>query len=147
MSVIRLRTMTKKSPIQGGKNEGFLVGDIMKKCKLDLIYMYYHYDLLSFCDEILDELHIKAEDRIAKPGKAPELYEYYRNRNIKAAEMTRAKLMVRKDDPKAGLKIATCINSKKKRVMRAKLIEQRKQSAFQSSKSYLQAMNHGHLKY
>lgn len=147
MSIIRLRTMTKKSPIRAGKNEGFLVGDVMKKCKLDLIYMYYHYDLLSFCDEILDELHIRPEDKIAKPGKAPELYEYYRNRNIRAAEMTRAKLLVKDGDPKAGIKIATSINAKKKRVARAKLIEQRKQSAYQSTKSYLQSMNHGHLKY
>jgi hypothetical protein len=81
MSIILLRTLTEKSIIQNGKNKGFPVGDLLLRCKTDLIYSYFNYANITFTPEIIEKLKIRPEDIIKKPGKAPEKFEFYSTRN------------------------------------------------------------------
>jgi hypothetical protein len=106
---ILLKKMTLKSVIQNGKNKGLLVGEVMKKCKIDLIYTYFNYSNLTFTDDILDMLYIKQEDRIAKPGKDADKFAIYRNRNINSAILEKIKKV--EDEEGRKMRFAT---SKKK---------------------------------
>ena len=81
MAIILLKTLTEKSIIQDGKNKGIPVGELIIRKKTDLIYTYFHYANLTFTPDIIEKLKIKPEDIIAKPGKAPEKFEYYSKRN------------------------------------------------------------------
>lgn len=81
MAIILLRTLTEKSIIQNGKNKGLPVGDLLNRCKTDLIYSYFHYANITFTPEIIAKLNLRPEDIIQKPGKAPEKFEFYSTRN------------------------------------------------------------------
>ncbi len=141
--IILLKTLTRKSIIQGGKNKGLAVADLLRKKKTDLIYSYFNYDGITFTDDILDELNIYLEDRIKKPGKDPDKYSKYAERNIYAA----AKFtIINKTGVKEGLEtiIPAVLKNKAKSKYRAKykaLIEREKKTF---SKGSMMRKNHGH---
>jgi hypothetical protein len=81
MSITLLRTLTEKSVIPLGKNKGLQVSDVLLKSKISLIYSYFYYDRITFTSSVLDTLKIDQEDRIAKPGKNPETFKKYEQRN------------------------------------------------------------------
>lgn len=124
--IVLLKKLTRKSTIQAGKNAGLLVGDILKKCKLDIIYSYFHYGCLTYTDDILDEVNILPEDRIAKPGKAPEKYEFYLERNIGKRDVAVAVRRYLKRDEE-GLKKAHSLieNKNAKRKLAARVGRER----------------------
>jgi hypothetical protein len=84
MTAYLLRTLTRKSTIPAGKNQGLTVQEVLQKSKSDLIYSYFNYNRITFTDDILDELRINPADRIQKPGKDPEMGVKYINRNMGA---------------------------------------------------------------
>ncbi len=84
MTTYLLRTLTRKSIIPAGKNQGLTVQDVLQKSKSDLIYSYFNYNRITFTADILDELRIDPADRLEKPGKNPEVGLKYINRNIGA---------------------------------------------------------------
>ena len=90
MSIVLLRTLTKKSIIQGGKHQGLQVADLLLRSKISLIYSYFNYSGISFTSDVLDELYISQEDRIAKPGKDPEKFKKYEERNHYLAAKSQA---------------------------------------------------------
>jgi hypothetical protein len=90
MSIVLLRTLTKKSIIQGGKHQGLQVADVLLRSKISLIYSYFNYSGISFTSDVLDELHIAEEDRIAKPGKDVEKFKKYEERNHYLAAKSQA---------------------------------------------------------
>jgi len=139
MSIILLRTLTKKSVIQQGKNKGLLVGEVLKKCKLDLIYAYFNYANLSFTEDILEELNIKAEDKIQKPGKSPEKFEFYADRNIYLVAKNKLRLQGKDDSQIAVSGVKKCI---KKSRMKAKEIRFLMAERHIFSKGAMQWRNH-----
>ena len=83
-SHVVLRKLTKKSVIDFGRHNGYKVNDLIRTGKTQyLIWMYFNCSNLSFVDELLDELNIKKEWRIVKPGTDKEMFkkrsEYYRS--------------------------------------------------------------------
>lgn len=141
---ILLKTLTEKSIIQYGKNEGLSVGDVLKKCKSDLIYTYFNYSNLTFTEEILEKLRIYPEDRISKPGRNPEKGKKYINRNIKISN----KLTLEKhtnanpeDNAKLYSKYASSRRKHKAKASYKKLIETERKLF---SKGSLQRINQGH---
>jgi len=79
---ILLKTLTEKSIIEFGKNKDMSVADILIVRKIDLIYTYFNYSNLTFTNDILDKLKIDIDDRITKPGKNPDIFQKYLDRNI-----------------------------------------------------------------
>ena len=143
---ILLKKLTKKSVIQAGKNKGLTVGDLLQIRKIDLIYSYFNYGALTFTDEILDELHIYNEDRIQKPGKDPEKFKKYSDRNMAISSKYIAARNINENtkiqDPSKIANVVT--NQRVKSNFRAKykrLIEKEKRSF---SKVSLQRKNQGH---
>lgn len=71
MNEIRLRTMTLKSALHSGKYEGCTVSQVMGVDLPYLIWLYYHNERVTYCDEVLAQLHITDDIRIEKPGIGP----------------------------------------------------------------------------
>lgn len=71
---IHLRTLARKSVLDFGKYEGWTVQQCldMKNYRI-LRWYYYNCSMISFMPDILDEIGIPEDKRIAKPGKAPEI--------------------------------------------------------------------------
>lgn len=78
MSAILLRKLTKKSKLNFGKYKDYTVEHLfgMKK-QIDLTSIYFKLSNITFMDEILNELDITEEYRIAKPSKNVQLYERF----------------------------------------------------------------------
>lgn len=153
MSVLLLRKMTRLSKISLGKNAGLTVGEVMKKCKLDIIYSYFHYDMITFTDDILDELLIRPEDRIEKPGKAPEKHDYYRHRNNGLAAKITAKHVAKKlkrqgiavDDETFEIIQCKAFTARQKKITNARYRQMKARDRLNYSKGSLMARNHGHF--
>lgn len=143
--IVLLRTLTEKSLIQAGKNANMLVGDLLQTRKIDLIYIYFNYSNITFTKEILQKLRIREEDYIEKPGKCPEKYHYYANRNtlISAKAIITKSQNLPNNDKDLIQSIAIKFKNKKIRNRyKSNLIglEKREQIAF--SKGALQRKNH-----
>lgn len=137
---ILLRTLTRKSIIDGGKNKGLTVQEVLSKSKVDLIYSYFNYSNITFMDDILDELKIYPEDRIAKPGKDPEKFEKYKDRNLRM--FVKMKLGVKTIEETNGAYFAYKKNyTKAKFKARYKGLIERERKQF--SKGAMQRRNHG----
>ena len=79
MDVLRLRTMARRSLFEYGKLEGLSVQDTINSSRqYTLAYNYYRYGMISFLDEILEELLITGDLRIEKPGTNVEMYEKWK---------------------------------------------------------------------
>ena len=77
---ILLRTLTEKSYMNHGKFRGNRVRNILNlgiSGKTSIVWYYYNSSMISFCDELLNELGITEELRIEKPGKeSTKMYEW-----------------------------------------------------------------------
>jgi hypothetical protein len=141
---ILLRKMTYKSVIDKGKYKGYTVEEVLKISKIHLLRLYFGYDNLTFVDEILDQLHLRDEDRLTKPGKATKRIEYYLNRNL----FMQAKIDVHKagvEEPERVKTVASSIRkTKEKKYKLGKLKEFKQKDKVQFSKGSLQRRNQGH---
>jgi hypothetical protein len=141
---VLLRRMTYKSVIDKGKYKGYTVEEVLKISKIHLLRLYFGYDNLTFVDEILDQLNLRDEDRITKPGKATKRIEYYLNRNL----FIQAKIDLDKkgiEDPKRIKTVASSIlKTKEKKYKLSKLKEFKQKDKVQFSKGSLQRRNQGH---
>ena len=139
MSVILLRKLTKLSLIDQGKYKGFTVGEIMKLSKLYIIKSYFKYANITFTDDILDELRIRPEDRLVKPGKDEGKINFYTNRNLfLAASITSEKYGT--TDKGSVLSIKTSLRKQNAKASCNSML-QRDRRAF--SRRNMQARNHG----
>lgn len=70
---VLLRTLARKSVLDFGKYEGRSIQQVidLKNTRM-LRWYYYNCSMISFLPDILEELGITEEWRIAKPGKDPE---------------------------------------------------------------------------
>jgi len=140
MSTILLRKMTRKSKLNSFRYNGIPVELVLEKNKTYLIRMYFNCSELTFTDDILDELRIKEEDRIAKPGICPEKFEFYKSRNafitslVACKKITSDKYMIAKRNSKIIAK-----RNKRRNYMNFKIADEK---VF--SKASLQRINHGH---
>lgn len=101
MASISLRTLTMKSKIGFGKYSDFTVERMLINDKSWLlVYYYYAYSNINFVDEVLDNINIKSEKKIEKPGKfdndkaLDEVYAIYPHKEkvIKTQHITRLEL-------------------------------------------------------
>lgn len=131
MDTIRLRTLTRKSKLDGKYAELTIQEIIDLKHFAYLRYCYYCYSAISFTEDILREIGVirsDHDDRIEKPGTNPELHE------------------------KLGSVFSYSVNSpfnvKIQRVKKghaiAKYMHYKKVDQNQFKKCNLQAKNHGH---
>lgn len=75
MTNLLLRTMTMKSKIGFGEYRDLCVQELIQLNKhSELIKMYYHLEKINFNDEVKDQLQIKWDRVIEKPGKNHEVY-------------------------------------------------------------------------
>ncbi len=142
--IVLLKTLTRKSIIADGKNKGLSVTDLLKNKKIDLIYSYFNYSGITFTDDVLDELNINSEDRLKKPGKDPEKYKKYAERNVYLYAKTVAKKVMKKGEDELQEAIEKIITNRNKRRFKKKykaLIEREKKTF---SKGALMRRNHGH---
>lgn len=73
---ILLRTLSRKSIVGIGQLKTLTVADAFAlEYQAKLIAAYYCNNTISFSDDILEDLGITGEYRIAKPGKCPEKRE------------------------------------------------------------------------
>ena len=70
---VLLRTLARKSVLDFGKHKDRSVQQLLDlKHYRVLRWYYYNCSMISFLPDILDEIGIPEESRIAKPGKDPE---------------------------------------------------------------------------
>ena len=75
MSVVLLRTLTRKSKLGLGRDRNKTVQQLFDENKpIKLISPYYKLTTINFTEDILDELNISPEWRIDKPGSNEDLY-------------------------------------------------------------------------
>jgi hypothetical protein len=139
MTRILLKKLTRKSIIDGGKNKGLTVQDVLNKSKSHLIFSYFNYSNITYTDDILDELRIKPEDRIQKPGKDPKKHQEYIKRNVDAV------VLIKMQNEGKEFNMGEFVR-RKKNILKAKakakyksLIERERK---QFSKGALQRRNH-----
>lgn len=75
MDVTTLRVLTKKSKLGFGRYRDWTVADILIQKPSYIPWVYYCVSGISFCEEILQYLHI--ENRIQKPGYDEAAYREY----------------------------------------------------------------------
>jgi hypothetical protein len=76
MDALRLRTLTKKSVLGFGKYSDLTVMHVLNSNHTRYLrWVYYNCDMISFMDDILEEIRIPETHRIEKPGKNPEMHE------------------------------------------------------------------------
>jgi hypothetical protein len=140
MSIVLLRTLTEKSVIPQGKNKGLQVGEVLLRSKISLIYSYFYYDRITYTPSVLDALRIDQEDRIAKPGKDPEKFKRYEERNHYLAAKSQALKTYGEKDVNGGIVniIKGKINKGKARAKYKGLIERERVTY---SKASLKARN------
>jgi hypothetical protein len=91
--VCRLRTLTRKSIIGFGKYKDLTVQNVLDTMNVsEIIGLYFRLDKINFQEEILEEVGIKKELRIQKPGKAKKeeadilvkkaLSNFYENKEV-----------------------------------------------------------------
>ena len=75
MSVLKLRTLTKKSKLGFGKYSEHTIDELIKRMRPYLVWVYYNASNITFTEDILkNDLGIFEDKLIDKPGKKPELY-------------------------------------------------------------------------
>jgi hypothetical protein len=76
MDTTLLRKLSRKSQLKFGIYCDNSVQDLLTFKKYNYLrWVYFNCDMISFLDDILDELSISTDYRINKPGKNPEKYE------------------------------------------------------------------------
>jgi hypothetical protein len=127
MDIVRLRTLTAKSTLGFGKDSDTPIRFMIDQHKQSYLrWVYFNASMISFTEEILNELKIDPEFRIAKPGTNPEL-------NLKVRE----KLY-------GGISDSTreqWDKQLKKRLLARKIARDK---TFRGCRAYLQSYNQGH---
>mgnify|MGYP003435253072 FL=1 len=83
MENILLRKLSRKSVITGlpfGYLENQLVSNVLSISPRSLVKIYYHYEKISFTDDILDELGIVGDLVISKPCIDAYMFTEYKKR-------------------------------------------------------------------
>lgn len=113
--VTLLRTMTKKSIIGFGKYKDYRVGDIINLGELEYLrWVYYNSELVTFMDDILDEIGITEEYRIKKPGKQPEKFRKLNGDIIKnMTDLERIKFIAHRNKTIKNTELTKIITNKK----------------------------------
>jgi hypothetical protein len=71
-----LRTLSRKSQLKFGVYCDSTVQDLITFRRFNYIrWVYFNCDMISFMDDILDEVGITGSYRIKKPSKCPEKYQ------------------------------------------------------------------------
>lgn len=77
-----LRTLTKKSKLGFGKSKNLTVLRMLELGKkIDLISAYYKLSSINYTKEVLDELNIKGDFVIVKPGTNKDVYYLFLEQN------------------------------------------------------------------
>ena len=92
---VRLRVMTWKSTLTFGKYQGCTVRQAYdaeggNQGAWYLAWIYYSIPGLSFCEEVLDAIHLSPEYRIEKPSKKPSMLNKWKTHyyEVITADMT-----------------------------------------------------------
>lgn len=73
------RILTRKSPLKFGKYSECTVQQILDFGKKSYLqWTYFSLSCIDFLPEILEELHIKGEYLLSKPGKNEELFKKFK---------------------------------------------------------------------
>lgn len=76
MDTIRLRTLTKKSILKFGEYNDYNIDSLIKLNRtLYLRWVYYNCSMITFTDDILEEIHIYNDFRIKKPGTDKNMHK------------------------------------------------------------------------
>lgn len=131
-NVVTLKKKTERSLVEFARySNDFYKDKTVAYClehkPLHLIWIYYHVQWITFTDDILDKLRIFPEQRIDKPGIAPDRYEARIRRSIRK---------------KYGDKAGFVIKARERRMKKKELEYQEGREVL--SKLTLQALNHGH---
>jgi hypothetical protein len=80
---VLLRTLTRKSLMWFGKYEGLRIQQIIDLQKQTYLrWVYYNCNGVSFTKDVLEEIRIKEDRRIPKPGICPEIHDKISQENI-----------------------------------------------------------------
>ena len=124
MSTTLLRTLTRKSTLKFGEYAHCCVQELLNKHKhMYLRWVYYNCDMITFKEDILEEINLKGDFLIVKPGKCPE-------KNNEMIELIRSKTS-------AFTKLK--IDMRRKKIFRIK-----NNNSNIESKQSLTSRNHGH---
>lgn len=114
------------------------VGDILDKPDGHeyLLWVYYHKDNIDFLPEVLERLDAPA--LIAKPGRAPELFESVRDGQKEREKARRAALTPEQREQEDDLR--------RKRIRKAQHFQRLCEAVYVNGNArYFQAVNHGHI--
>jgi len=126
---ILLRTLTEESIIGFGKWTDLKVGDVLaKKYYVQIRWIYYNCSMITFFDNILEEVGITKGDRIEKPGKNPDKFK----------ELQKIFVKYRSFLNNSHLK------SKARKIARGKISNTRRVENIRYSKGVMQSKNQGH---
>ena len=85
-----LRTLTEKSKLGYGRYSDYTVRTVLDKTdqgKEYIQWMYYNLSMISFHEDVLNEIGIEPKDRIEKPGAMPGwFYNNHYSRKFKLAD-------------------------------------------------------------
>ena len=98
MAAILLRKLTKKSILGFGKYEDVAICNMLDmNYKSYLRWVYYNCSMITFVDDILDEINIKDKERFDKPGCNKELEQENKERiSGNTGKFTKLKIATRK---------------------------------------------------
>lgn len=83
MDTTLLRKLSRKSQLKFGIYCDNSVQDLLTFKKYNYLrWVYFNCDMISFLDDILDELSISIDYRISKPGKNPDMFELLKTSKI-----------------------------------------------------------------
>ena len=128
MDTTLLRKLSRKSTLKFGMYADNTVQELLIFKRYNYLrWVYFNHDMITFMDDILDELSITEHYRIKKPGKCPEKYrELHEEKQAKISG--KLKMITKK------------VENKKNRI---KLSKFESSEAKVYSKGRMQAKNHG----
>lgn len=139
---ILLRTMARKSVFDFGKFKDRTVQQCIDlKNHRMLRWYYYNCSMISFLPDILEEVGITDEWRIAKPGKDPDKGKELDA--IKDRNSTAYRKAVFASGDTEGMGAVSHSNGIRRRRARAKYVSFSKEDRRRFSKANMQSANHG----
>lgn len=127
---ITLRTLTRKSIVPYGRYKGMRVEELLNYKKMEVGFLYYNVQWISFTDDVLEEACIFESRRIEKPSVSMEKYNEYlagvktHGRCVKGVAK---RIADKREEGKARRRLSRAIEDEN------------------LSKGVLQAINHGHV--
>lgn len=128
MDVVLLRKLSRRSVMGFGKKHDAMVQNLLdlKNYKY-LRWCYYNCSMITFMDDILDEIGVREDERISKPGNNPEMF---------------LSIQEKIDNSVCGLEKVKLVNKTKSRE-KGERVSKRVKENFKFSKKNLQSKNHG----